>query len=54
MFKKSWYVMNGMVELVGENRAYFLAPVLIVLALFSALCYYVGPQIIVTFIYAGV
>jgi len=43
-----------MIELIRENRAYFLAPVLLALALLSALCYYVGPQIIVTFIYAGV
>ena len=54
MFKKSLYVFRGIAELIKENRLYFMAPLLMALAGLSVLCYYVGPKIIITFIYAGV
>lgn len=47
--------MGGeMVELVREHKLYFLAPVLLTLVALSGLVYYVGPTVIITFIYAGV
>lgn len=54
MMRKMTHVARGMTDLVVENRAYFLAPILIALVFLSALCYYVGPKIIITFIYAEV
>lgn len=54
MIRKMTYVGRGMFELVKENRMYFLAPILIALVFLSVLCFYVGPKIIITFIYAGV
>lgn len=54
MWKKAFYVLNGMWELIKENKVYFLAPLMVALGLVSLLCYYVGPKIIITFIYAGV
>ncbi len=40
--------------LVQENRLWFLAPFMIVLVTLSVLVYYVGPTVVITFIYAGV
>lgn len=40
--------------LVREHRAWFLAPLLLSMAALSLLVYYVGPTVIITFIYAGV
>lgn len=43
-----------MVGLVKENQLYFLAPFMLALVSLSVLVYYVGPTVIITFIYAGV
>jgi hypothetical protein len=40
--------------LVRENQLYFLAPFMVVLVSLSVLVYYVGPTVVITFIYAGV
>jgi len=39
--------------LVKRHKMYFLAPILITLALLVALAFYVGPAAALTFIYAG-
>ncbi len=40
--------------LVRRNKMYFLAPILIFLALLAFLVYSLGPVAVVTFLYAGV
>ncbi len=47
-------MMRNMLLLVREHKLYFMAPVLITLVLLSMLVYYVGPSVVITFIYAGV
>ena len=47
-------MMGEMLRLVAAHKLYFLAPVLICLVLLSLLVYYVGPTVVITFIYAGV
>jgi hypothetical protein len=51
---KVYYILTEMLALIKEHRIYILAPILIMLGLLSILVYYVGPTVIVTFIYAGV
>jgi hypothetical protein len=53
-FRYMLRMFGEMMELVRENRLYFMAPVLFALVLVSALVYYVGPTVVITFIYAGV
>lgn len=47
-------MMKEMWLLVREHKLYFLAPVLVMLVALSLLVYYVGPSVVITFIYAGV
>ncbi len=47
-------MMRNMMMLVREHKLYFMAPVLITLVCLSMLVYYVGPTVVITFIYAGV
>lgn len=54
MFQKFFYILRGMYRLVREQKLYFFTPILIILALLAFLIYYIGPAVIVSFIYAGV
>jgi hypothetical protein len=54
MFGKPWYILAELSFLVRRHKLYFLAPILLMLALLAFLVYYIGPTIIVSFIYAGV
>jgi len=47
-------MMREMLQLVSEHKLYFLAPVLLALVTLSVLVYYVGPTVVITFIYAGI
>ena len=47
-------MMREMLGLILAHKLYFLAPVLVCLVLLSMLVYYVGPTVVITFIYAGV
>ena len=47
-------MMREMMSLISEHKLYFLAPMMVTLVLLSVLVYYVGPTVIITFIYAGV
>lgn len=47
-------MMKEMLLLVREHKLYFLSPLLIALVCLTVLVYYVGPTVIITFIYAGV
>jgi hypothetical protein len=52
--KKIIYILKETGLLIREHKVYFLAPLLIMLALLALLVYQFGPAIIVSFIYAGV
>lgn len=52
--RKLFLILKELFLLLRENRLYFLAPIFLALALISFLVYYIGPTIIVSFIYAGV
>jgi hypothetical protein len=47
-------MMREMLLMVREHKLYFVSPLLLTLACLSLLVYYVGPTVIITFIYAGV
>ncbi len=47
-------MMQEMILLLREHKLYFLAPLLLTLVCLSILVYYVGPTVVLTFIYAGV
>jgi hypothetical protein len=55
--KKLLFVREMMREMFGlilAHKLYFLAPLLLTLVCLSLLVYYVGPTVVITFIYAGV
>jgi hypothetical protein len=52
--RKILYILKEMLYMVKQYRLYFLAPILITLALLAFLVYYLGPAAIISFIYAGV
>ena len=55
--KKLRFMLRMMLELlklVREQKLYFLVPLFVLLACLSLLVYYVGPTVVLTFIYAGV
>jgi hypothetical protein len=47
-------MMREMLALIAEHKLYFMAPLLVCLVGLSVLVYYVGPTVVITFIYAGV
>ena len=53
MFRKLKNIVKEMFFLIKKEKAYFLAPILIVIALVAILIYQVGPAVIITFVYAG-
>ena len=54
MFAKLAYITRGLLRLIRENKLYFMAPIFIVLAFLAFLVFYIGPTVIISFIYAGV
>lgn len=54
MLAKTKYIFKEVFFLIRKHKVYFLAPLFIVLALLAFLIYYIGPTIMVSFIYAGV
>ena len=48
------YILMEMAHLIKKNKFYFIAPLLVALALLAFLVYYIGPSVIISFIYAGV
>ena len=47
LFKESWH-------LIKKEKAYFLAPLVIMIVLLAVLIYQMGPAALIAFIYAGV
>ena len=52
--KKVSYILKQMWILIKTHKVSFLAPIFIILAVLAILVYYIGPAVIVSFIYAGV
>lgn len=52
--KKVFYIFKETFYLIKRHKMYFIAPILIVLGILAFLVYYIGPAVIVSFIYAGV
>lgn len=48
------YIFGEMLLMIKEYKFYFLAPILIALAILAFVVYYVGPAVVVSFMYAGV
>lgn len=51
--KKMLYLLSVFGNFIKEKKSYILAPLLITLALLSILVYYIGPAVIISFMYAG-
>ncbi|MBU2062965.1 MAG: hypothetical protein KKF93_01065 [Candidatus Omnitrophica bacterium] len=51
---KIWAILKEMVYLIKKQKVYFLAPILFVLAVLAFLVYYIGPSVVISFIYAGI
>ncbi len=52
--KKFFFVFQEMKNLIAAHKLYFLAPLLLSLAVIAVLFIKLGSSIIMTFIYAGV
>jgi hypothetical protein len=52
--QKILYLFKEMFYLIRKHKLYFLAPVLVILILLAFLVFYIGPSVIISFIYAGV
>jgi hypothetical protein len=53
MFGKLFYIVKEMIYLIKNHKLWFIAPLLVMLALIAFLVYYIGPTLLVSFIYAG-
>ena len=47
-------LLKEMLHLVRRHKLYVLMPLLLLLILLALLAFYVGPGVVVTFIYSGV
>jgi predicted membrane protein len=54
LLSKVRLIFKELFYLIKKHSLYFLAPVFIIIALLAFFVYYVGPAIIVSFIYAGI
>lgn len=50
---KVLYLFKQMVQTIRRNKMYFFAPILLMMVALSILVYYIGPTVIVSFVYAG-
>ncbi len=48
------HILKEMAYMIKKDKLYFIAPLLILLSLLALLVYYIGPAVIVSFIYAGI
>ena len=51
--KKMAYLFREMLGMIRRNKMYFFAPILLTMVVLSILVYYIGPGVIMTFVYAG-
>ena len=54
MATKIGYISREMLRMIRKHKVYFLTPVLLVLAVMAFLVYYIGPGVILSFVYAGI
>jgi len=54
IFAKFFYILKEMFHLVRKEKLFFLIPIFLILTLLAFLVFYIGPTIIISFIYAGV
>ena len=54
MFRKVLYILKEMFHMINRQKLYFLIPIFIILAFLAFLVYYIGPAVIISFIYAGI
>jgi hypothetical protein len=52
--KKVILILRQMLVLIKKHKLSFLAPLFIILAILAFLVYYIGPAVIISFIYAGI
>ncbi|MDD5730482.1 MAG: DUF5989 family protein [Candidatus Omnitrophica bacterium] len=52
--KKLLYIFKELFHMIKKHKLYFFAPIFIVLAILAFLVYYIGPGVIISFIYAGI
>jgi len=51
---KILYILKEIFYMVQRHKIYFLVPIFISLALLTLLVIYIGPSVIIAFIYAGI
>ena len=52
--KKIPYIFKEMFYLIRKYKLYFLAPLLTALVLLGVIAFYLGPSVMISFIYAGI
>lgn len=52
--RKLLLILREIFRLLMRNKLYFLAPILIMLAVLAFLVYSLGPVAVITFLYAGI
>jgi len=52
--KKIAHIFKEMFYLIRKYKLYFLSPLLLILVLLASLVFYLGPSVIISFIYAGI
>ena len=52
--KKILYILKEMFYMIRKYKIYFLAPLLLILILLALIVFYIGPSVIIAFIYAGI
>jgi len=51
---KITYLLKETFYLIRKHRIYFLAPIFMILVVLALLVFYIGPSVIISFIYAGI
>ena len=54
MFAKSFHILKELVYLAGKEKMLLLLPLFFLLAVLAFLVFYIGPAVILSFVYAGV
>ncbi len=52
--RKIRYILRETWYLIRQHKLYFFAPMLIILGILAILVFYVGPSVIIAFMYAGI
>jgi hypothetical protein len=51
---KIWYILKEMLYMIKKHKLYFLAPIFIIFVILAVLAFYIGPSVVISFIYAGI